>query len=215
MQSKIVFDFDGTLISRNSFPLWVVFLLFQSIASFEGGRLTKILLLLFRRKITKRIDHNELKLRLISMPVPECWDEAFARGLVKYSRESVVEQALQHLNNGECVVVSSAAPFRYLSKAVKLMFPEVHGQVLTLGATVELGRLNDNYKENKLSNIYRFGVISPEEKLKVLYTDSWDDRFLAEAAERVILVQPLSTDVQRFMADPLFNKKTYLFSQLK
>lgn len=209
--NNIVFDFDETIISKNSFPLWVAFLTFKAATSCSPLLLIKVIWLLFKRKVLGTIGHGELKRQLVTMETPEAWDYLFSIKLLNYVRAPIVSEVIRHLDGENKVIISSAAPEKYLRKTIELILSNRHSQVTILGAKVIDGCFDGNHKERKLHNLCK---LLRGSRITALYTDSWDDRFLASASEKVFLVSPRRLDVARFMNDQDLKNKIVIFDEL-
>jgi|SRR5690606_9172126 len=206
-KNKSYFDFDGTLISVNSFPLWILFSAFYALISLRLGLFGKILKLLFQRKIQQKISHYEFKKALISLNISEKSDENFVQILTVFKRKNLVEELKKlHSENHE-IVISSAAPENYLKKIIAFIFPEIHQNLMIIGSNIVDNELIDNYKEQKLINLHQSGFLAENEMLKNVFTDSWDDVSLAYRCENLILIAPKPKCKAMFLADSALNSK--------
>lgn len=195
----VVFDFDGTLITQNSFPRWVAFLLRRSFIEFRIRTLLLIAIALLERKILKTQDHLQFKESLMRLTYPADWDMRFAATLLP-SVNPAVERCLQrHLSTGAQVIISSAAPINYL-KELNRVYPSE--PLTVIASEIEEGRLRDNYKEAKLSALGNRGLLAPDQTIDILYTDSIDDLSLAHRSARVFLCAPDVQSVREYQKDP-------------
>lgn len=189
-KNKSFFDFDGTLIRINSFPYWIMFSGGYALISFQFGLLGKIINLLFKRKIQHKISHSEFKKKLVQLPISESSDQRFSTFLTNFVRKDLKKELTELYQKNHSIVISSAAPEVYLKLTIQKIFPRIHNHLFVIGSKIENGKLNNNYKEEKLINLYKIGFLNPEEKLKSIYTDSWDDASLAFHSDEIILISP-------------------------
>lgn len=186
MDKKVIFDFDGTLIRVNSFPKWVKFLLWNQLKNAEFKTFFKLIKLLFHRKISRRISHNEFKQRLMQMNF-ESASTAFAKDLMRHLNQDVFERLKFHLKSKDMIAISSAAPLDYLMPFMQSIVQE---NLLIIGSRISDNELITNHKISKLQNLELQRFIDSDEEFDILYTDSWDDFSLAQRAKHIILVNP-------------------------
>lgn len=201
MGKKIVFDFDGTLITVNSFPLWVKYLLRHSLCEFKWIYFIRIIILILKRKVLRLSSHEEFKRDLILLDTPSFWTDGFATLLAEKCHSDVLGMAFEKIAQGDQVIISSAAPKVYLTPVVEKIFSEKSTGLTIIGAEIINGVLNENYKEAKLQNLYEKGLLGLEEKLDCLYTDSYDDLPLAIIANQFFLVCPDSKTLSYFSGE--------------
>src|SRR5690606_35383747 len=109
-----IFDFDGTLVGINSFPVWILFILKKSILNARFDIFIKILFLIFRRKLIFGFSHLEFKERLVLL-INGLWASEFADS-IRNDKNIVAWACMErHLQGGDLVVISSAAPLDYLN----------------------------------------------------------------------------------------------------
>lgn len=203
MQKIVVFDFDGTLITTNSFQLWVKFLLKQSILKARPVIFLRIVKLVFFRKIIKKIAHQHFKQRLMQLSIPEGWNRQFAETLSVHVVSEALVELEKRINEESVVIISSAAPESYLGLFIEKLIPGKTSNVVTIGSKLNNASINDNYKDQKLTNLYNLGLLTESQLIDELYTDSYDDKPLALAARSVILVLPKPHDVQLFQSSKI------------
>lgn len=187
MDKKVVFDFDGTLIRVNSFPKWVKFFAWSKFKNFEFATFSKIISLIFQRKILNSLRHEEFKKALMELPFAEHEANEFARILKSFEHPNVMGKLQQFLDEGYAVAISSAAPETYLKAYVKIAKLE---NVKVIGASISENKLILNHSINKIENLEEKGFIKPTEKIEVLFTDSEEDWPLAQRSHKTILVNP-------------------------
>lgn len=201
-KNKSFFDFDGTLIRINSFPYWILFSMFYALMSFKLGLFLRIINLLFKRKIQGKISHSEFKKKLIQLPISENSNQRFSSFLSNFIRADLKGELIQLYRENHSIVISSAAPEIYLKLTMQRIFPKIYNELSVIGSKLENEKLNDNYKEEKLINLYKIGFLNPEENLKNLYTDSWDDSSLAFHSELIILISPKKNSQEKYVENP-------------
>lgn len=202
MNNIVFFDYDETLITGNSFPRWVLFLLARSLSGFKVSMVMQIVGLLGKRKLLRVMSHRDFKQKMMMLDVPDEWNEAFADILAKSVRSELVNALKEALQENGRVVVSSAAPESYLRPAVgKLVsgWATVPDSLSIIGSKLVDGVLFDNYKEGKVVSLVKHGLLDDESCIEILYTDSWDDAAIAGHAKKVCLVSPSDSDEQEYV----------------
>lgn len=187
MDKKVVFDFDGTLIRVNSFPKWVKFLAWSKFKNLDFSSFSKIIGLIFKRKLLNSIRHEEFKKALMELPFSADEVIEFARFLKSFEHQNVMGKLQQLLDEGCFVAISSAAPEMYLKVYAKITELE---NVTVIGASISENKLILNHSINKIENLEEKGFIKPTEKIEVLFTDSEEDWPLAQRSHKTILVNP-------------------------
>jgi phosphoserine phosphatase len=180
MHKIIVCDFDGTLISVNSFPLWIKFIIKQAALSFNIRILVRVLFLLLSRKVFG-IAHADFKYKLMKLNIPELYNENFVITLIPFLNDKLIA-LLKSVENK--VIVSTAAPSSY-AKYLKNILPFSVERVLC--SEIECNCLVENYGRNKVNLIHTlFGSNS----ITHVYTDHHEDMPLILNAEKSFLVSP-------------------------
>jgi phosphoserine phosphatase len=204
----VLFDFDGTLVPMNSFPRWIRFLLYTSISTGRLSLATKIVILLVNRKVLRRTSHAEFKAGLIQLKYPADWDRRYAQYLVANANTAVIGRLAAHLAAGDLVLISSAAPLRYLG----MLRDELPvGNLRIVGSEFSDGALKENYRASKADNLESSGLLGPTNLLDVLYTDSSDDLACARLARQVILVNPSASSLRHFTQDERLRTRVSVF----
>ena len=193
MRNKIVFDFDQTYISINSFPYWVIFVLIHEIIALRWRNFFHLIGLLFQRKLTKKITHIEFKKEFLEIHINSKALQLFCRFIQIYENKEITSAFHKHLEVGDEVIISSAAPNVYLKEYFK------NCNVQVIGAFIESnGLFNENHGELKKRNLYQTSILTKEELILKLYTDSYEDLPLGEIAETIVLVQPNAKTLRSF-----------------
>ena len=177
----ILVDLDGTLISCNSFPKWVVFLLLSSFRQLRWWVTVKVAFWLLWRKLGF-ISHQRFKRDLMRLTYPDFYDLAFAKTLLPYLNDAVV--AAVQAEDAAVRVLSTAAPVNYAAHLVDLLgvdFQRLHS------TQVHDGQLRENVGEHKVQSLRRD---FPGDLDITLYTDHRDDIPLMKISANVILVNP-------------------------
>lgn len=191
IQKIDAFDFDGTLVSINSFHLFLIFLGVHSIVHFRFIVLSKLLMAIFAR-LSKKTSHLDFKRQIhsIGLLLTEDQIRIFFKWLSPFRRDCVFD-ALKRSNEDpeSCTVIASAAPYAYM-KYAKFYFAADF--VISFGDPRNLNPLLfDNTGERKLINIAARLTTNPL-RLNRVYTNHIDDLPLTLVAEEVVLVRPKS-----------------------
>lgn len=186
MENKAVFDFDKTLVTLNTFPIWIVFVIIYSIIKLDFK--TDFLKLLWKRKIAKTISHNQFKCELLKVDLNQNYHDTFAKLISNFKNEKCIKELNKLQNQQYKIAISSAAPEHYLKTTIQLLFPE--HQFLVIGANIDSDKFCGNYKIEKVQNLIKMRFIESSEEIDCLYTDSFDDYPLAQFSKKLILVSP-------------------------
>lgn len=198
MVKKIVFDFDKTLVRINTFPLWILFVLVFSTLKFEFRY--NLLILLIQRKISKRISHDEFKREILEIKLSDSYYKTFARIIKYFVNQKVYDLLVKEYQNHHMIIISSAAPEKYLKPCIKKIFPTFNNEIIVIGASVSNGKFSNNYKEEKYLNLLKEKYLLSGELVEEFYTDSIDDLPLALNSKKVILVSPTVTSLNKYKA---------------
>lgn len=177
----ILVDLDGTLISCNSFPKWVTFLLLSSFRQLRWWVTAQVAFWLLQRKLGF-ISHQRFKRDLMALTYPEFYDLMFAKSLLPYLNHTVV--AAVQAEDATVRVLSTAAPVNYAAHLVDLLgvdFQRMHSTQL------HQGELRENVGEHKVDYLRRD---FPGDLNITLYTDHRDDIPLMKVSANVVLVNP-------------------------
>lgn len=194
MDKKAVFDFDKTLVTVNTFPIWIVFVITYSIVKLDFK--SEIVQLLWRRKISKIISHDQFKSDLLKVELEEKYHLIFAKFISNFKNEKCINELTQLKNQNYKIAISSAAPEHYLKATINQIFP--NHQFLVIGANLKGNQFSGNYKEEKRKNLIQSGFIKFSEEIDLFYTDSFDDYALAQQANQLILVSPDKESYRKF-----------------
>lgn len=187
MDRKVVFDFDETLVKINSFKSWVIFLWFHSIKKLNIKLFIKVSKLIISRKVLKIDSHQDFKMKLMELKIHDNYDVAFGKKLSNYI-DPIVFNYLKKLEESKYkIAISSAAPNRYLRRFVK---DYISDQILVIGAFVENGNLKENFKEDKVKNLIQQDFLKVNERIELVFTDSYHDVELIKLAKKTYLIFP-------------------------
>ena|SRR5690606_1263409 len=210
MENKSIFDFDKTLIRINSFPFWILFLMFYSLLKFRFPLFVKLFQLLWNRKIRKKIKHVDFKHELVKLTQNMDCHSRFGIILSLFIRKKVGQKLVELHTNGHRIAVTSAAPEIYLKPFVEKTFPDFEIQIF--GSKINENEIwEENFGANKLNAAIRSRFLGQKEKFRNLFTDSWDDFELAGMAEKITLVYPKNADKKRFLENPELKNKVEIF----
>lgn len=181
MRKIIVCDFDGTLITKNSFPLWIRFLLDESIKKQEVVLFIKLLLLLIKRKVFRKT-HADFKKALLLLKFSDEYNERFVDTLKKYLNKELI--SILNKQSDASIVISTAAPIAYAKHLQKILPFNVEN---IFYSEVVNGSLIENYSNYKVKNLvdyYGNGFAFSA------YSDHYEDAPLLLFAKHAFLVQP-------------------------
>jgi len=210
MENKSIFDFDKTLIRINSFPFWILFLMFYSLLKFRFYLFVKLFKLLWNRKIHENIKHVDFKHELVKLTQNMDCHSQFGIILSLFIRKKVGQKLVELHASGHRIAVTSAAPEIYLKPFVEKIFPDFEIQIF--GSKINENEVwEENFGANKLNSAIRSRFLEKKEKFRNLFTDSWDDSELAGMAEKITLVYPKNVDKKRFLENPELKNKVEFF----
>ncbi|MEZ9135573.1 hypothetical protein AB4162_06705 [Vibrio sp. 10N.286.52.B1] len=181
MQKIIVTDLDGTLINKNSFPMWVFNLLKCSFFSFNLKIFLKVVFLLIKRKLNI-ISHKDFKFELMTLKYPLEYDEKFSLILKKHINRDV-ENLIKE--NSAIIIVSTAAPINYVRFFVKVL--DLNVDQLHSSYIDEFGLLFENLSENKVAS---FSKSFPNCDCDIFFTDHYEDEPMINFSKKTFLIKP-------------------------
>lgn len=175
-----IFDFDGTIIRKNSFPLWILFIMKKSITTFSP----KVFILFSANLILRKLNiitHEKLKHRLLLVDYPDSYNLEFMLSL----RSSINKKVLKAIHTASNPLLSSAAPLKYI-KYVNIAFGVKFESIIG-------SKIDDN--GNLFNNISNKKVISlkkthPHSSVDKIFTDHHDDLPLIKIADQRFIVSP-------------------------
>lgn len=187
----LVVDFDGTLVTTNSFELFFLWFLRTSLRKFLTGSFLRLLLVLCLRKL-RIITHSELKRRTLSIydktNVDACLCH-FINHLVSYINARLVSVIDDYRSRGYHIIVSTAAPRFYVEKWLENVKMEVAGIVATEMPDDDK-EWEENQREVKKRRTLNY-LDSYHLMMSVFITDCHDDMPLLRCEkEKNILVNP-------------------------
>lgn len=184
----IVCDFDGTIISKNSFPLWIIFIIKKSILQGNFGVLFHFIAALIVRKL-RIIDHAQFKCILMRKRYPKKYDIEFIFTLKKHLNLELISR-IQETGEGIEKTLSSAAPEKYLLYANEILDIEFNN---IIGSSLNGGELFENYGNNKVYSLNKKGIENNE---IIFFTDHHEDIPLMRNSNKVFLVNPSSATLE-------------------
>lgn len=187
MRNIIVCDFDGTLLNRNSFPLWISFITKRAFLKMNWVLFIRLIWLLFLRKLL-RFSHSFFKRKLIMLNVPQDYNEEFVISLKPYINQDLINI----LKETTCVMIlSTAAPSSY-AKYLKNIIPFAIDKEYF--SYVEKGKLIENYGKEKVTNLLNdFG----KDIDFIVYTDHYEDIPLITSSKQAYLVNPSTVTLNK------------------
>lgn len=188
--NAVVVDFDGTLVSANSFEAFLKWVLSMAIKEFFLWTLFNLLIVIIYRKL-RLISHKELKRRTMLLyeqsKLPNRLDK-FIGVLVRYVNGDVIKLVSDYRERGHFVVVSTAAPRFYVER----LFDRISFHADELIATEF--PVDDKWVENirEVKKEQTLKVLGDKDmRLSVLITDHYDDFPLLQFYKDLnILVSP-------------------------
>ncbi|WMO14773.1 HAD family hydrolase [Pseudoalteromonas piscicida] len=182
MRSIIVCDFDGTLITKNSFPLWVKFLLKESLFDLNIRLFFSLIFLLVKRKLFRQT-HSDFKRSLMLLNLNEDYNKRFVLTLNKYVNCDVIDN-LCDCDNDTSIVISTAAPSNY-AKYLDFILPVEIDKVFC--SEICEGKFFENYAQAKVDSLYSYYGYAFN---ITAYTDHHEDIPLLLASHKAFLVNP-------------------------
>jgi len=192
--NTVVVDFDGTLITGNSFPSWIIFILRKSVYSLKLKTVLIVLGLLIRRKVLKNITHIQLKERVDSLSYPHLWGAQFMKELKKSESLKVYNGIQPYTESQSKILVSTAAPNCYAKYIPEVFFPDYHAECITSQRLEDKTYFN-NFQSNKAAKIKE--IIGESEKF-ALFTDHSDDYELAKFSSQLYLCNPKEKHLKHY-----------------
>ncbi|MDH5979485.1 haloacid dehalogenase-like hydrolase [Vibrio splendidus] len=181
MQKIIVIDLDGTLIKKNSFPMWIFNLLKCSFFSFNLKVFLTVIFLLIKRKLNI-LSHKEFKFELMSLNYPLDFDKKFALILKEHVNEKV-ENCLKEMSG--TIVISTAAPKNYVRFFLETL--DINVEYFHSSYIDEFGLLFENLSENK---VVSFLNSFPNSDCDIFFTDHSEDEPMINFSKKTYLVSP-------------------------
>ena len=195
-RSLAVFDFDGTLISQDSFFLFSLLAganIFQTASAFLLAGACK-------SGILDNAGYKEAVLRQLWLPRNQAQRERVLCDLIVRLRDAlrprVLNRLREHVRCGDSVVVMSASPVFYLRPFMASLLPDV----IVVGTTVEYqssGIMIDNLYGAKKAAAARDLVDELAVASMHVYTDSWADAELMALADQLFLIDPSKNCIGR------------------
>lgn len=180
-----VFDFDGTLISVNSYTQVCKATLLRSIALFQFGRTLEIVILYAKRKIL-RSDHLHFK-KMMMQHFESVFDVDERNYLIqKLFEKYKIEDAVRAFYEAGNCVISTSAPHCYMSLLELNRNFELIASLQQESSIVDSSNMGNAKLENLRS---RFGK-SKNIVIQSFYTDDLvADKCLVDVAQQVYLVE--------------------------
>lgn len=186
MEKKVVVvDLDGTFIGKNTFHMWIKFLIAHSLI--KPHIIIHIFLSVFMR-IFNLIPHEKLKYKIIKI-TNSCSTNVPLDKFIDKLKTYVNKQILSELNNrseNEVWILSTAAPSIYAEKLAN--FYNFDYYIATPMVLDE--QWKENIREVKFQNVDLLLKKMNLGCINVLYTDHHDDLHLIEISQKVYLVDP-------------------------
>lgn len=187
-----VFDLDGTLITINSFPKWVKYILVYS--ALKSPMVFAQLVSVILRRLMRFYGRVEMKRKIIkiSNSLPISIHEKFSNSLHKYLNKEVLEhlERLKEVDDIQ-IVLSTAAPDVYVTPlADHLNIP-----ISIATSSVVNDAWFEHFGAKKWETLEeRFG--SEYFQITEFFSDDYHDIPLMHHADRIYLVNPTSLSVE-------------------
>lgn len=178
----VFFDFDGTMINKNSFPVIVKQYFFYLLKNLNLITLLQLIVLLFRRKIFKNISHSDFKRKILQSSNSTPFKD-FSPSMPKSNwNNGVLKNYLSLIKRDDVVVyISTAAPSCWVAS----IFEEANiPKASILGSHINNGVWFDNFGISKVVSAAGEGIAD----IDILFTDSLDDAPLMMISSQVNLV---------------------------
>jgi phosphoserine phosphatase len=175
----MVCDMDGTLLSVNTFPRFILFLFLDSLKRMRISNFLTLTAMLIARK-RNRMSHTDFKGEVLRLS-GRVHKDALDRWAGRVFRRHVDEHVLARVKSWQGTrVLSTAAPEVYAS-----IIGEIAGFDLTLGSIMIGSTCIDNQGEHKLARLSEAGIFL----IALAVTDdAIADAPLISAADRTVLI---------------------------
>ncbi|MED4230139.1 haloacid dehalogenase-like hydrolase [Priestia megaterium] len=203
LKKVIVVDLDGTLVSENTFHMWLRYLLkitwkhnfyaFLKIMFFMGLRGTRV------------INHEQLKKNIIviSNQINKHLNlEKFVDSLMDYANVHILNE-LKDKSKEEYWILATAAPQIYAE-----VLAESYEFDLCIGTSMIVdSNWVENIRENKLHNVLEILNDINIKGVHCLYTDHYDDIHLMQISDEINLVNPSEKTMSLTLSSNFHNVK--------
>lgn len=176
----IVVDLDRTLLSKDSFPAWVFFILRQ--ASTSNPLLFLHILTLLGLRAFGIINHLTFKKKLMILLDKNDWNELFGKHMSNFTRGKVIELMKKH--DEATYVLSTAAPIQYVQYLARLLPIQFDFVFASRIIDMEL------YDNSGVSKVISFENVYKNAKCDLFITDHYQDIPMMKFSARTILVNP-------------------------
>ncbi|MGG4548001.1 hypothetical protein ABER02_09415 [Rossellomorea marisflavi] len=181
-----VVDLDETFISKNTFKLWLIFLMKSLLRSGSVKYSIKLFVILIKR-LFKKISHMDMKretLKITNENVVNLNVDKFVFGLDKYVNKNILDKMLNDQNT--YWILATAAPEIY---SKKIAFTYGFNHCISTSMVID-EQWNENIREIKLKNVLNYLKSKDTNCISAVFTDHHDDLPLMRISEKVYLVNP-------------------------
>lgn len=192
MSKIVVVDLDGSLVSVNSFRLWLLFSFVFLFFSFRWFSLWDFMKTVVNR-LLRRIDRVEMKKNILKSTeqFPEFFVIGFVKVLLMFINKSVLIEMRKYDGGQYDLNLCTAAPFFYADKiAKKLGFSQVFST-----PSVFVSKWKENIKSEKVLALEAF--YGEGFTIECVITDHHDDLPLLLKANRKVLVSPSDVTLEK------------------
>lgn len=186
----VVIDLDQTLLTIDSYPKWVFYLLRRSLATIDP----RTFILVFSYTALRALciyDHSTYKQKLMLLNSRDDLNQEFAKYLILFLRNSVLSyiENLKKKYPHVKFVISTAAPINYVMYLSQLL-PFQTDKIIA--SRIESNLLLDNSKESKVRSFIK---TYPDLKCDLFMTDHISDLPMMKFSDKVILVRPSQSTI--------------------
>ncbi len=183
----VVIDLDQTLLTIDSYPKWVFYLLRRSLATIDPR--TFILVFFYTALRALCIyDHSTYKHKLMLLNSRDDLNQEFAKKLTSFFNKEVLDYIKTNHHDAK-LVLSTAAPINYVEHLQKLLPFKTEN---VFASKIENNSLVDNSRESKVSS---FQKAYPNSKCDLFITDHTDDIPMMKFSNKVVLVRPSQSTI--------------------
>lgn len=193
MKKMIIVDLDGTLIKKNTFHQYMLFIIYILMKKTDVATIISIFYYILCRMLRK-IPHSTLKknvLNLANKKISYKENLIFVEHILKWTNTRLVK-FMKSYENSVCVLATAAPDCYATIVAKKFGFDYCIATSNTINEVWE-----ENIREKKRNNVYKLcakiGNVDPY----IIFTDHYDDLPTMKVCQKTVLVNPSETTLMK------------------